>query len=127
MSEGVGLSKELVDFSARIGVAARLEGVDRTQLEKLIASLDFIGDERLCIYVTQAYAARQLSRRELGNITTRLTIDALSRCTNRNQARAVLGLAKWVYEGAKTIRFRNIRRDNVEKITFEDYIKEVRR
>jgi len=127
-SPKVGLiGKDLVDYAARIGVAAKFDGVDKSQLEKLIASLDFVSDERISIYVSQAYVNRQVSRREIGNTTGRLVIEALEKCADKSQARALLGLAKWIFEGAKAVNFKNIRRDNVDKITFEDYIKEVKR
>ncbi|MDJ0268940.1 MAG: hypothetical protein NXY59_00020 [Aigarchaeota archaeon] len=119
------LNKVLLNYAARIGVAAKLERVDRSQLEKLITSLDYVGGQEESLLVTSAFAMRQAARNELGRTTAQLVGEALEKCNGKAQARAVLGLAKWVFESIERIPIQ-IRLEEVATLSFQHYLKAVR-
>ena len=91
----------ILDWGARIGVTARNEGVRSAQLENLIASLDAVSG-REALLVTAAYAVRQANRLGAGRNMARLVSQALlelyEKGGGKEEARKMLGFAKWVYE-----------------------------
>jgi len=116
MSTGVGFSligkdaevaRVVLDHAARIGTAAKREGVDKSQLEQLSASLEGYPHERLCLLVTAAFAHRQENRGYLHRDTARAVSTALhelySKGGGKDDARVLLGLSKWVYEAVSNI------------------------
>ena len=105
---GGGVNEKLIlDWGARIGVSALNEGVKASQLENLIASLDnFQGREALL--ATAAFALRQAQRLGTGRTTARLANQALlelyEKGGGKEEARKLLGFAKWVYEARISVR-----------------------
>jgi len=102
------LAKSILDHAARIGTTARREGVEKSQLEQLIASLEGYPHERLCLLVTAAFANRQASRGVLRRDTARAVSvamnDLYSKGAGKDLARTLLGLSKWVYEAVSNVR-----------------------
>jgi hypothetical protein len=99
---------ELLDWGARIGVAAsRRRDVDRdeetakSQLENLIASLDSVSG-REALLATAAYALRQARRNRIDHLAANLIrqalIDLYEKGANKDHARKMLDFAKWIYE-----------------------------
>jgi len=114
--------KLLLDWGARIGAAARYEGIKSAQLENLIASLDVVqGKEALL--VTAAYALRQAQRLGAGRMTARLVNQALlelyEKGCGKEEARKMLGFAKWVYEAVPGFRGR------LEQLTLESLLRQL--
>ena len=101
--------KLLLDWGARIGAAARSEGVKSAQLENLIASLDTV-QGREALLATAAFALRQAQRLGSGRTTARLVNQALlelyEKGAGKEEARKMLGFAKWVYEALTGFRGR---------------------
>jgi hypothetical protein len=107
--------KLLLDWGARIGVAARRENVASSQLENLIASLNSVKGEE-ALLVASIFALRQAQRRErreereereqpIGPHTARLVTRALLELyqmkLGKEAAQRMLSFAKWVYEATK--------------------------
>lgn len=95
--------QEILDFAARIGVQAKRERVAKSQFEQIIASLESSEDEKVCLLVTTLFVFRQASRMRFEN-TAKEIGRALSYLYDRNgtkqDARKLLGLAKWAFECA---------------------------
>jgi len=115
--------KLLLDWGARIGAAARSEGVRPAQLENLIASLDVVQGEREALLVTAAFALRQAQRLGAGRTTARLVSQALlelyEKGYRKEEARKMLGFAKWVYEAVPGFRGRP------EQLTLESLLRQL--
>ncbi|MDW8360662.1 MAG: hypothetical protein RMK31_08810 [Candidatus Caldarchaeum sp.] len=120
----------MLDYAAKIGVQAKKANLAKNQLEQLIASLENFDDERLCLLVTAAFAYRQVNRLAKDNRwkseelhkTADLIAEAMTEIYDKNgkrqDARKVLGLAKWVFE---SVEGRNIRPVS----GFNDYLKQM--
>ena len=119
----------ILDWAARIGVQAKLDGVSRAQLESLLASLETVEDPKHCVLVTAAFAERQAARLG-GRRMARLVNEALSEIYKegggREEARKLLGLAKWVFEAIERVRF-PISPSEVDKLTFREFLDRLRR
>jgi len=120
--------KELLDWGVRIGSQARLAGVEKHQLENLIASLDSVDDPRACLLMTAVFAYRQASRDVIGPSTAVVIRSAMSELYNksdkpREAARKMLGFAKWVYESTEGIKNLEIlRSDPKTRETLEGFV-----
>lgn len=114
--------KLLLDWGARIGAAARSENVRAAQLENLIASLDAI-QGREALLATAAFALRQAQRLGIGRTMARLVNQALleiyERGGGKEEARKMLGFAKWVYEAIIGFRGRP------DQLTLESLLKQL--
>ena len=114
--------KLLLDWGARIGAAARSEGVRSAQLENLIASLDIV-QGREALLVTAAFALRQAQRLGTGRTVARLVNQALlelyEKGYGKEEARKMLGFAKWVYEAISGFKGRP------EQLTLENLLKQL--
>ena len=120
----------IFDLAARIGVQAKYEGVDKSQIENILSSLDLVEDERKSLLVTALFAERQATRLGRGRETARLINDSLTQLyasgKKKNQARQLLGLAKWVYEATSERRLPISPRD-IKNLTFEKLLEALRR
>ena len=116
------LEKEILDLAVRIGVEAKRDNLPPTQLEHLISSLESVEDDRNSLLVCAVFAHRQANRLGKGYRTARVVAEAMRRLyelnRGREDARKLLGLAKWVFESAKVIQ---IPREGVKSL--EDYIR----
>jgi|GEM_PF-1049897 hypothetical protein len=113
----------LLDWGARIGVAARREYVKPAQLENLIASLDSVSG-REALLATAAFALRQVKRGGIGQTTANLIRQALldlyeRKGADKDHARKMLGFAKWVFEA--DIQYR----DRPENLTLHQLLKQL--
>ena len=118
---------ELLDWGTRIGVAALRDGVERSQLENLIATLDSVSG-REALLATAGFALRQARRREKGGekgLIGRTTANFISQAlynlyvkgADKDHARKMLSFAKWIYEA--DIRYR----DRIEQLTLLQLLK----
>lgn len=116
-----GEEEQILNASARIGVQAAFERMTKAQFENLIASLDFIEDPKASLLVTAAYAHRQAARLGKGRETAKLISNVLNQIyksnKSREDARKVLGLAKWVFEALENTRL-PIRYNEIGGLTF---------
>ncbi|UNQ73761.1 hypothetical protein [Infirmifilum sp. NZ] len=116
--------KWLLDWGARIGVAARRDGVKASQLENLIASLDSV-EGREALLVTAAYALRQVQRLGVGRTMARLVAQALRELYERDygkeEARKMLGFAKWVFEAVGMQRVSG----DLSQLSLEELLKQL--
>jgi len=125
-SEGAAKISEkvLLDWAAKIGAAARNEDVRPAQLENLIASLDAI-QGREALLATAAFALRQAQRLGIGRTTARLAnqalLDLYEKGGDKDEARKMLGFAKWVYEALAGFRPRT----RPEQLTLEELLKQL--
>ena len=126
--------KELLNYATRIGVLAKLERTEKGQMEKaqmenLLASLEMTEDPALCLLVTAAYAHRQFSRGLIGRETAKLVNKAMSwlyeQNLKREEARKLLGLAKWIYECLEKTRI-SIEWNKIKELTFEEFLEKLR-
>ena len=118
------LEKLILDWGARIGVSAQIEGVRASQFENLIISLEnFQGRETLL--ATAAFAQRQAQRLGVGRVTARLVSQALlelyEKGAGKEEARKMLGFAKWVFE-ARIPPPRGVR---PEQLTLESLLRQL--
>ena len=121
----------LLDWGARVGIQARLERLAKTQVEGLISSLEYISDKRACLLLTAAFAHRQAERLGKGARTARLLNTALSeihkRGGGREEARRLLGIAKWVFETVENKRLPWDVSSDTSKLTFTEYLEKILR
>lgn len=122
---------DILDLAARIGVQAKYEKMERSQIENILSSLDLIGDERKSLLVTALFAERQAERLKKGRNTAKLINESLSKLyasgKDRNHARQLLGLAKWVYEAIPEGKRLPIDPRNIRNLTFERLLEILRR
>jgi hypothetical protein len=114
--------KTLLDWSTQIGVTAQREKVEKHQLESIIASLDSIMDERSCLLLTAAFVRRQRCRDLIKPDTEKAIVNVLfelyKRGGNRDDARKLLGIAKWIYKAAE-----NLPPERLRVKTLEEFIR----
>ena len=114
--------KLLFDHGTRIGVAALIDRVARSQIENIIASLDTV-EGREALLVTAAFARRQAKRNKVGtkmaNFIVKALLELYEKGCGKEEARKVLGFAKWIYEIEFTPRV------NVERLTLQEYLKQL--
>ncbi|MEM2746808.1 MAG: hypothetical protein QXK69_09895 [Candidatus Caldarchaeum sp.] len=95
----------ILNHAAKIGIQAKLDGLAKSQIEQIIASLENMEDPRLSLLVTASFAYRQANRLGRGHRTANLIGEAMQDLYTKNygkeQARKLLGLAKWVYESVE--------------------------
>ena len=130
-SQGPG-EKEIFDWGTQIGVLMATEKIEREkkaekhQVEQIIASLENTKDPMLSLLVTALFAQRQATRKLIG----RKTADHISfvmktlyeKNRTREEARKILGMAKWVYE---IMEERPEIFEEPKKLTLEDFIKKI--
>ncbi|MEM2169769.1 MAG: hypothetical protein QXQ20_08430 [Candidatus Nezhaarchaeales archaeon] len=94
--------KDILDLAARIAVQARIDGVERSQMENLLASVETSSDPKMSPYFVTLYAYSRVGRKEMGEKTAALIHEAMNKLyeagCEREEVRKLLGLAKWVYE-----------------------------
>ncbi|MEM0359005.1 MAG: hypothetical protein QXG22_03210 [Candidatus Hadarchaeales archaeon] len=101
--------EDLINWGTEIGTLALSEKIEKNQLERLIASLESVGDPRLALYVTAVFALRQSHRKERGKAL--LTEEFAKRVASilhqiykangsRTEARKMLVFAKWILEAS---------------------------
>ncbi|NHV98446.1 MAG: hypothetical protein HA496_02225 [Thaumarchaeota archaeon] len=93
--------KEALDIATKIGVQAKFDGLTKSQFENLLSSLDYVQDPKASLLVAAAFAYRQTSRLGKGKRTADLVANALERIYReggKEDARKLLGLAKWIFE-----------------------------
>jgi hypothetical protein len=119
----------LLNWGARIGVAAYSDGVKASQLENILAILDVI-EVREALLLTALFAYRQARRLGTGTTMARMIQQAMLDLYEKNlakkEAREVLGIAKWVYEALQGSGVR-IPRDQLDKLTFHELLKKFTR
>jgi len=116
--------KWLLDWGARIGVAARKDGIERSQLENITVTLDSI-EGREALLVTAAYARRQAQRLKKGYTTARLVIQALSELYEKGggkkEARKMLDFAKWIFEATEGVWIKG----DLSRLSLEDVLSQL--
>jgi hypothetical protein len=117
----------LLDYATKIGVQARIEGIAKTQIENILASLDFIEDPKQSLLLSSAYAHRQAARLGRGYNTAKMINELMDQVykggEGKEKARFALGLAKWIYEIAESYRLPRI---DIDTLTFEKFLEILR-
>ncbi|GBC69759.1 hypothetical protein HRbin01_01463 [archaeon HR01] len=106
------IAKDILDLAARIGTTAKKEGVRKSQLEQLAASLEGYPHDKYCVLVTASFANRQVTRDKLRRDTARAVVEAMKKIyeykesglNKKELARILLDLSKWVYEAVDQVR-----------------------
>jgi hypothetical protein len=118
-SEAGQYELELMNWAARIGSQAKLDGIAKSQIEQLIGSAELIPEHAPLI--TAAFAHRQAERLKKGHNTARVISQAMKwlyqEKRDKNEVRKLLGLAKWVFECVENQYIRE------QFKTFEDLVK----
>lgn len=108
MESSSDFEKKILDYAARIGSLAKAENVAPTQLEQIIASLENSQDRKNSLLICAAFAKRQANRLGRGNKMALAIVEAMKEILSRNggkeEARKLLGLAKWVKESLDDLR-----------------------
>lgn len=116
--------EEVLNFATRIAVQAKIDGVERSQIENLLASLELAADPKNSLWVSTLYAYRQAERGRIGRRTAELIYEAMSRLyeagCGKDEARKLLGFAKWVYE---SLEKRSIPRIDARRLTLQELLK----
>ena len=119
----------LLDWGTKIGVQAKIDGVRSSQIEGILSSLELISDDKASLLLTAVFALRQAERLRTGRQTARLINEALNevyeRKGNREDARKLLGVAKWVYESLERRRLPYV--GNVRDLTLKKLLEVMRR
>ncbi len=120
--------KLLFDHGTRIGVAALIDRVARSQIENIIASLDTV-EGREALLVTAAFAKRQIVARgqsertkedkKTAQFIVKALLELYEKGCGKEEARKVLGFAKWIYEIEFTPR------GTPEQLTLQEYLKQL--
>jgi len=101
---------KLMDWAAKIGSQAKVDGVKKSQIEQLIGSAELLPAHAPLI--TAAFASRQAARLGGGHNTARMVAQAMIWLHKQNkdkaEVRRLLGLAKWVYECVENRRIPNV-------------------
>jgi len=121
----------LLDYAAKIGMQAALENITKTQVENLLASLDLVEDPRISFPLVSAFAYRQAARHKKGYNTARIVDELMDKLyksgEEKEKAKFVLGLAKWIYEIADNYKLPKIVPEiNVNTLTFEKFLEILR-
>jgi hypothetical protein len=115
--------KLLLDWGTRIGIAARQDDLKASQLENLMAQLESVPG-REALLVTAAFALRQAVRLN-ARVTGRVVSQALQEVYNggggKEEARRMLGFAKWVFEAQEYFRAGRV---NVWTVRLEDFLRQ---
>ncbi|MEM2188210.1 MAG: hypothetical protein QXG35_02645 [Nitrososphaerota archaeon] len=121
--------QEILDLGARIGVQAKFDGIERTQIENILSSLDFVEDRRLAPLIVALFAERQARRLNRGHNTARLINEAMIKLFENNlekeHARQLLSIAKWVYEASEQRRL-NITPSEIPRLTLREVLDKLR-
>jgi len=125
----VGIDENfLLDWGTKIGVQAKIDGVRSSQIEGILSSLELISDDKASLLLTAVFALRQAERLRTGRQTARLINEALNevyeRKGNREDARKLLGVAKWVYESLERRRLPSV--GNVRDLTLNKLLEAMR-
>jgi hypothetical protein len=130
--------KLLFDHGTRIGVAALIDEVARNQIENIIASLDTV-EGREALLVTAAFARRQSERtkkdkkkdektakskedkedKKTAQFIVKALLELYEKGCGKEEAKKVLGFAKWIYEIGFTPS------GNLEQLTLQEYLKQL--
>ncbi|MEM2363745.1 MAG: hypothetical protein QXQ20_08650 [Candidatus Nezhaarchaeales archaeon] len=93
---------EMLDLAAKIAVQARIDEVERSQIENLLAMVETALDPKNSPQIVALYAYRQVDRRRIGKRTADLIHEAMNKLSEkggrREDVRRLLGLVKWIYE-----------------------------
>jgi hypothetical protein len=118
--------KLILDWGTRIALAASNERVRGSQLENFIASLESVGG-REALLATAAFALRQgvrLNAKSTGRVVANALLDLYSKGGTKDDARKMLGIAKWVYEASEYFKAGKV---DYNTITLEDYLRQATR
>lgn len=118
---------EFLDKASKIAVQAKLDGLTKTQIENISASLYMIEDERDCLLFTQLFSQRQAARLRRGHNFAKLVNEAIneiySKGGKREDATKLLGLVKWIYESIEDIRLPRV---DIRTMNFNELMKILR-
>ncbi|MCC6015144.1 MAG: hypothetical protein LM564_05525 [Desulfurococcaceae archaeon] len=119
----------LLNWGARIGAAAFVDRVKASQVENIIAALDVI-EGREALLLTALFAQRQARRLGMGENMARLVRQAMlelyDKSLSKEEARKVLGIAKWVFEALQGSGAQ-LRREQLDKLTLKELLTMLRR
>jgi hypothetical protein len=114
----------LLNWGARIGAAAFVDRVKASQIENIIATLD-VAEGREALLLAALFAQRQAKRLRVGENMARLIRQAMLELYDKNlskeEAREVLGIAKWVFEALQESGV-SLRREQLDKLTLKDLL-----
>jgi len=106
--------QEILNLGAKIGHALHIDNVKLAQVNKLLEILESEKDPKTAITILILYAFRQKSRKPgeasyIGPRAVQEISNAMLGLLNQNpknkdEARKILGVAKWVYEALKEYR-----------------------
>ncbi len=118
----------LTDLAIRGAIAARLGGMKRAQVSKLL-EVAWSARESELFEELSLYIARQISRREFDRDAARYLIMGLNELRkqdklSREEVARFIGLFRWAYDSMEGIRLR-IRREHIRNMTFDGFLREI--
>ena len=129
MSSPQSVEELLLNWGARIGTAAFLDGVKASQLENILATLD-VFEGREALLLTALFAQRQARRLRSGESMARVVrqamLDLYEKNLSKREAREMLGIAKWVYEALQGSGVK-LAGSQLDKLTLHELLKLFRR
>ncbi|MEM4677387.1 MAG: hypothetical protein QXY55_05820 [Candidatus Korarchaeota archaeon] len=125
--------EDVLDLAAKIAVQARRDGVERSQIENLLALVEKPSDPKISPWVVALYAYKQAGRKQagrgkIGHKTADLIYEAMRKLCEagcgKEDVRKLLGFMKWIYE---SLEGRTIPQEvDVEKLKLQDVLKMLR-
>jgi len=129
LSSPQSVEELLLNWGARIGTAAFLDGVKASQLENILATLD-VFEGREALLLTALFAQRQARRLRSGESMARVVrqamLDLYEKNLSKREAREMLGIAKWVYEALQGSGVK-LAGSQLDKLTLHELLKLFRR
>lgn len=116
--------EEMLDLAAKIAVQAKIDRVDRSQIENLLAVVEIASDPKNSPWIVALYAYRQAERDKISIKTADLIYEAMSRLSKagsgREDVRRLLGFVKWIYESLEIAKGKL--RVDVKGLKFQDVL-----
>lgn len=119
--------EEILNLAARIAIQAKIDEVEKSQIENLLSSVEVSSDPKNSPWVVALYAYRQAGRGRIGRGTADLIYGAMSRLCEagcgREDVRKILGFVKWIYESFEGKERNILPRIDIKNLTFQDALK----
>jgi len=101
--------QEILNLGAKIGLALHTDSVKPAQVNKLLEILESEKDVKTAIILLTIFVQRQKSRGYLRDRSAREITNAMLNLINSNpdskdEARKILGIAKWIHEALEKHR-----------------------
>lgn len=116
--------KDILDLAAKIAIQAKIERVERSQIENLLSAVEIASDPKNSPWVVALYAYRQAGRDRIKRGTANLIYEAMSKLSGagcgREDVRRLLGFVKWIYDSFEKMERRIPSQVDIKNLTFQN-------